>query len=614
MIDKLARSVNRPPLAAKQPKRDLLSIPQLEATLTRLAASGDGNHDHPIGFAPTMVDHLQLDARCRALLEQIPAVTFFASLDNGANELYVSRQIETLLGFSQREWLENPVLWFAQLHPDDRARWQADFAKTCTFGIDFRSEYRFLSRDGRVVWVLGQAKVVRDDSGHPLFLLGMAYDITEQKRAEEAQRKANDELEQRVRERTAELIQVNAALEDEIAERRRAEEERRHFEEALRQSQKMEAVGKLAGGVAHDFNNMLTVITGYSELMLTMLDQHDPLRDPIEHIRKAGERSAALTRQLLAFSRKQVLAPVVLDLNELVTNLEKMLRRLIGEDVNLVMDLERGLRAIKFDPGQLEQVLINLVVNARDAMPTGGQLIVTTANADVSAAQARANPDAREGPYSMLGVRDTGCGMDTATRARVFEPFFTTKGVGKGTGLGLSTAYGVITQSGGFIDVESEPGQGAFFKIYLPAVAQNAVIRQPRPSWDDMPHGTETVLLVEDEDVVRDLARCVLKLCGYQVLEAGNAGEALTRSEKHPATIDLLLTDVVMPQISGRELAERLAPLRPDMKVLFMSGYTDDAVLRHGLESAKVPFLPKPFTPQSLARKLRAVLDSCPST
>ncbi len=292
----------------------------------------------------------------------------------------------------------------------------------------------------------------------------------------------------------------------------------------------------------------------------------------LEHIRKAGERSAALTRQLLAFSRKQVLAPVVLDLNDLVVNLEKMLLRLIGEDITLTLNLDPALRAIKIDPGQLEQVLVNLIVNARDAMPTGGRLNLTTANVEVSAERAWHNPDAREGLYSLLSVRDSGHGMDTATRTRVFEPFFTTKEVGKGTGLGLSTAYGVITQSGGFIDIESQPGKGAQFKVHLPSVAQSAAVQKKRLSMGDMPRGTETVLLVEDENDVRDLAHFVLRQCGYQVLEASNAGEAFMRCEKHQAVIDLLLTDVVMPQFSGRELAERLQPLRPAMKVLYMVG------------------------------------------
>lgn len=385
--------------------------------------------------------------------------------------------------------------------------------------------------------------------------------------------------------------------------------EQKRLEEQFRQAQKMEAVGKLAGGVAHDFNNLLTIILGYSGMVLESLRPGDPLVELVGEINKAGERAAGLTRQLLAFSRKQVLVPVVLDMNGLLSEMQKMLSRLIGEDVDLSFRPAAGLWPVRVDAGQMEQVIMNLVVNARDAMPQGGKLTIETANVVLDEAYAAAHAETRAGDYVLLAVSDTGCGMDRATLAQIFEPFFTTKGPEKGTGLGLATVYGIVKQSGGHISVNSEPGSGSTFKIYLPRDREGVAAKRPDAQSKSRLRGTETVLLVEDEDAVRALARAILQHHGYKVLEARHGGEALAICEQYSDPIHLLATDVVMPQMGGRELAERLGELRPDMKVLYLSGYMDDAVVRHGMLHASAPFLQKPYTPDALARKVRELLE-----
>jgi two-component system cell cycle sensor histidine kinase/response regulator CckA len=386
--------------------------------------------------------------------------------------------------------------------------------------------------------------------------------------------------------------------------------ERRRLEEQLRQAQKMEAVGQLAGGVAHDFNNLLTAILGYTSLMLDDLPPNDPLRLDLIEIQSAGERAAALTRQLLAFSRRQMLQPQVLDINTIVKQLEKLLRRLISEDVELVTALAADLAAVRVDPASVEQILVNLAVNARDAMPVGGTLTIETANVDLDDTYALTHPVMPPGRYVMLAVGDTGQGMDEGTRARVFEPFFTTKEQGKGSGLGLATVYGMVKQSGGFIWVYSEPGHGTVFKVYLPPAEERTATRSVDVDRrGDSKPGWETVLLVEDEDAVRALAREVLRRNGYVVLEARHGVDALRLAERHTDDIHLLITDVVMPHMSGKEAAERLTTVRPSMKVLFMSGYTDHAVMHRDLTPGAA-FLQKPFTAEAFARKVRQVLDS----
>jgi signal transduction histidine kinase/ActR/RegA family two-component response regulator len=392
-------------------------------------------------------------------------------------------------------------------------------------------------------------------------------------------------------------------------ERKRAEEALHASEEQLRQSQKLEAVGQLAGGIAHDFNNLLTVISGYSDLTLMRLDKEEPIRSNIEEIKKAGDRAASLTRQLLAFSRKQVLQPKLLKLNAIVSDVDKMLRRLIGEDIDLLTVLEPALGQINADPGQIEQVILNLAVNARDAMPLGGKLTIETSNVSVDNEHAGNHTAIRPGNYVMLALSDTGTGMDADTQRRMFEPFFTTKVQGKGTGLGLSTVYGIVKQSEGNIGVYSELGKGTTFKVYLPRVDDVAQIETVPDAVADLPNGRETVLLTEDEDPVRRLTKTILELNGYQVLEATCGDEALSIYKSHRGQIDLILTDVVMPRMSGRELAQTLQTIRPDIKILYLSGYTDDAIVRHGLLDQEMSFLQKPFTPDALLRKVREVLD-----
>jgi nitrogen-specific signal transduction histidine kinase len=381
--------------------------------------------------------------------------------------------------------------------------------------------------------------------------------------------------------------------------------EKQNLQAQLLQSQKMESVGRLAGGIAHDFNNLLGVILGYGVLLLGKVEA-GPNRAKLEQIVKAGERAAGLTRQLLAFSRKQVLQPRVLDLNALVVDMEKMLRRLIGEDIQLVTVLQ-GDGNVKADPGQIEQVLMNLVVNARDAMPRGGVLTIRTASVVLDESYAAERPDVRPGPCVMLAVSDTGVGMTTEVQRKIFEPFFTTKGPSEGTGLGLATSDGIVRQSGGHIAVESTPGHGSTFRVYLPRIEDQ--VRLEADASGSRPTGTETILLAEDEPALRALTREILEDSGYVIIEAGSGDGAMKRAAEYPGAIDLLLTDVVMPRMSGRELADRLARLRPGLRVMFMSGYTDDAVVRHGVLAPSAAFIQKPFGPESLLAKVREVLE-----
>lgn len=448
-------------------------------------------------------------------------------------------------------------------------------------------------------WLRTKKIPLCDSRGVARFLLGISEDITEQKYIYEELQRTREELEQRVLERTAQLSRLNAELTQEVAERKQAELALRKSEEQLRQAQKMEAVGLLAGGVAHDFNNLLTVIAGYAEALLNDTGTAPAMRDDLTQISRAAEQATTLTRQLLTFSRRQVSKPQVLDLNTSITELEKMLRRLIGENIQLVVALSPRPALIKADPGQIEQVLLNLVVNARDAIEGSGQISVESSHVELSEAGGSRT-------CVMLTVRDTGLGMDEATRARIFEPFFTTKERGRGTGLGLATVYGIVEQSGGSITVHSEPGFGSTFKVYLPATPgelseppmseKQAVVSSALPL---------RVLLVEDEEMVRSVARRVLEQHHIQVVEAENAGIALTIFHERPHDFDVVVSDVVMPGMSGPALIELLLLMRPDLKVLYMSGYANDALVNHDVGERGFVFLQKPFAPLELVRKVR---------
>lgn len=475
---------------------------------------------------------------------------------------FVSDYVQTLLGYSVEEWLATPNFWLTIVHPEDREQSARAAAAIFASGKSGTLEFRWLTKDGRTVWVQSSFSVITDAEGQPIGLRGVNIDTTE----------------------------------------------RKMLEEQFRQAQKMEAIGQLAGGVAHDFNNLLTVIIGYCQLAITTLGQGDPLRSQLQEIHTAGQRAASLTNQLLAFSRKQILQPRVLDLNAIVANMSKMLRRLIGENITLVVNLESELGQVKADPGQIEQVIMNLAVNARDAMPEGGRLSIETANIDLNHQYAQEHIGVTPGLYVMLAVSDSGYGMDKQTQARVFEPFFTTKESSKGTGLGLSTVYGIVKQSGGSIWLYSEPGHGTTFKIYLPRVDEAPEVAATLGQLADQGQSWETILLVEDEGMVRKLAFEILQRDGYTVLEASNGGEALLICERHQEPIHLMITDVIMPQMSGQQLVERVMPLHPEMKAMYMSGYTDDAIMHAGL-IPNAAFLQKPFMPDSLLRKVREVLD-----
>lgn len=384
---------------------------------------------------------------------------------------------------------------------------------------------------------------------------------------------------------------------------------RKELEEQLLQSQKMEAIGQLAGGVAHDFNNLLTVIVGYSEMLLTGLDRNNPKFRELQQIRDAGNRAAALTRQLLAFSRKQILEPQIINLNDLITNLEKMLGRLIGENIDLSTYLAPDLNKIKADPGQIEQVIVNLAVNARDAMPQGGKLTIETDNIYLDEMYVRKHHGSKAGNYVLMTISDNGLGMDKATLDRIFEPFFTTKSKDKGTGLGLATVYGIIKQSGGNIWVYSEPGQGTVFKLYLPAVTETGIVSREKVEIQEKLRGNETVLVVEDEESVLVFLEQVLEEFGYQLITARDGLEAINKAKKFKKTIHLLLSDVVMPHLSGKELALEIKKLHPETKICFMSGYTDNAIVHHGVLDENTNFIQKPFSPVALLKKVREVLD-----
>ncbi len=471
-----------------------------------------------------------------------------------------------LVGYARGELAGGTMHWDALTPPESRVPGAATGEQSSASGAALPWETEYLRRDGtKVPVLLGIAKLDAERT------ISVSVDLTARKRAEKALR---------------------------------------HAEEQLRQAQKMEAIGNLAGGIAHDFNNLLSVILSYSQMLAEDMTPGDPRRADLEEIEAAGRRAVDLTRQLLAFGRQQILQPRVVNINDIVVGIEKMLRRVIGADVELTVLADPALGLAKVDPGQLEQIIMNLAVNARDAMPTGGKLTIETGNVFLDDAYAKQHVGVTAGHHVMVAVTDTGLGMTKATQARLYEPFFTTKERGSGTGLGLATVFGIVQQSGGSIWVYSEPSRGTTFKVYLPRTDADAG-RAYMPSVSNGPsRGNETILLVEDEEPVRALARSILRRFGYQVVDAQSGGDALLVSEQHAGKIDLLLTDVVMPRMSGPQVAERLRALRPELKILFMSGYTDNSVVHHGVLDSSVEFLQKPITPESLARKVREVLDA----
>jgi two-component system cell cycle sensor histidine kinase/response regulator CckA len=504
----------------------------------------------------------QSEVKYRQLVDQTPAVVYRGYTDWSLD--CFDQKIEDITGYSMEEFNYRRKTWRDLIFPEDIKEAKIRLYEALKGDGNYVTEHRIRKKTGEVRWIQSRNRIIRDAAGKIDYISGVFFDITE----------------------------------------------RKELEDQLIKAQRMEAIGILAGGVAHDFNNLLTAIMGYSEIMMMDLRKEDPFHLFVEEITKAANRGASLTSQLLAFSRKQIMQPRVINLNEVVLDLEKMLRRLIGEDIDLLTAIDQDLGAVKGDPAQIEQIIMNLAVNARDAMPDGGKLTIETKNILLDEAFARSHIGVTPGPYAMLAVSDNGVGMDAATASRIFEPFYTTKESGKGTGLGLATVYGIVKQSDGHIWVYSEPGQGTTFKICLPRVERGKDEVRVKIAPVTALKGTETILLVEDDAALRELVVTALGRYGFTVLEAAHGGEALLICESHETPIHLLLTDVVMPQISGTVLADRLRQLQPEMKVLYMSGYTEDAIVHHGVLDSKVNFIPKPFRVLALVQKVREVLDS----
>ena len=655
---------------------------------------------------------LEAESKYRQLVEQVPAISYVAEAGAQGRFLYLSPQVNSILGYRPEDCLSDPCFWWNHLNPEDYA--VALLEDSWEENRPFQVEYRMRRQDGGEVWLRDEAVIVRDPQTGRRLTRGVLIDITERKRAEKALRRSEEnyrDSEERYRtfvEQSSEgifrmeynppvscdlpiaeqlalgrengyLAECNDAL-AKMYGRASAREligkpltdflilndpgtrqfmenfvragyqttdqesyeldsqgqkkifrntmsgvvvdghwvrtwgitrdvtERVHMEEQLRNAQQLEAIGRLAGGVAHDFNNILSVIMGHGELLLAASAGDERARNGLEQIRRAADRAASLTQQLLAFSRKQVLQPKVLDMNEAVADVQKMLSRVIGEDIELIASLHPSLLTVKVDPGQMEQVLMNLAVNARDAMPQGGTLKMETSNLEVSAEMAR-DLELAAGRYVMLRVSDSGHGMDASTMSHIFEPFFTTKPMGKGTGLGLATVYGIVKQSEGSIQVKSEVSQGTTFHIYFPAAEGNASKRAEPAASGKAGGGTETILIAEDEPDLRELTRIFLEGYGYKVLDASSAEQAIQTAESFSAPIDLLLTDVIMPGMSGRQLAEKILSRRPQTRIVYMTGYTDDMVVQHKVLEPGVKLLQKPFTKADLAMKVRATLD-----
>jgi len=528
-------------------------------------ASGPGRVTYGHVFKRAERELLAAETRFRLLVEQLPAITYMAGFGADGEWSYVSPQIEAILGFTPTEWMADPKLWFQRLHPEDAGRVIGLEEKSRASGQPYSAEYRLQARDGKYHWFTDIATVVRDANGVES-LQGVITDVTQTKM----------------------------------------------LEAQFRQAQKMEAVGQLAGGIAHDFNNLLMVIRGHTDLLLNSGGGQP--RENIVQIQKAADRAAALTRQLLAFSRMQVLQPEVLDLNRVVADMASMIERLFGSNIEFIFSTEPELGRVRADAGQLEQVLLNLAVNARDAMPGGGCLRIRTENVSFAPGDPRPLPAIGDGEYAALIVRDTGEGMDAETQARIFEPFFTTKEKGRGTGLGLATVYGIVKQSGGFIFVDSAPGQGAAFTIYLPRVNDVESVAKTEQLPEVARHGAETILVVDDENGIRDLAAEYLEGCGYTVLTASGGIEAGELIARYGGPIHLLLTDTVMPRMTGHELVRAVLAVRPEIKVIYMSGYLEFNASAQIQSGDGALYIQKPFSLDALGKIVRSAIESATET
>ena len=555
----LTTALANPPVTAAQagPPENLRTLKQYSAQLVqRLQEKNEELELETRRLAES-------EEKFRQMAENIDQIFWMATGD-ASKVLYVSPAFEKIFGITREELLADPNSWTRSIHPDHVAAAEEDYRNGRHLTGTLDQEYRIVRPDGSERWIHSRSFPIRNAAGEVYRITGIASDVTA----------------------------------------------RRDLERKLLGSQKLEAVGRLAGGVAHDFNNNLSVILGYAELLIGGLRPGEPRSVELDEILKAGKRAAGLTRQLLAFSRQQVMELRLLNLDDVVDGIEKMLRRVLGEDIILHVRKAADLRPVMADQGQIEQVLMNLAVNARDAMPQGGELTIQTGNVDMDGESA-AGHELAPGPYTMLAVIDTGIGMDRKTLGRLFEPFFTTKEIGKGSGLGLATVFGIVKQTHGGIRVTSDPGKGSVFRVYLPSAAGTAL---PATAVASPParKGVETILLVEDDESVKCLAAKILNRYGYRILQARDPEEALLLGAKTTEPIHLLLTDVVMPRMSGPELGKQLAAILPGLKILCMSGYTDEAVLRHGLSGSGLAFLQKPITSESLSRKVREVLDSMP--
>jgi two-component system cell cycle sensor histidine kinase/response regulator CckA len=579
-LGKTSDEVWPPKLAAKFNEQDQIVLTTRKPLLTvgfmrhtdgphhwisyRFLIAGAGGQPNLIGVnAIDITEHIATKTRLEHWLESSPTVIYTREPRGAFATTFISENIKALLGWEPRHLIEDPQFWLNHMHPEDQPRVLEQL--TLPWPEDHQTqEYRIRAQDGSYHWIHDSFKMVLDRTGKPVEIAGAWLDITERK-ALEAQ---------------------------------------------LMQAQKMEAVGRLAGGVAHDFNNLLMAIMGYGELMRSNLFKDDPLFHYIEDILTATDRAASLTQQLLAFSRRQLMQPQVLNLNSVLADLEKILRRLLGEHIDLEIVGAPDLGMVKADPGQLGQIIMNLALNARDAMTTGGRLTLETANIEFAANHPCRFEDIPPGRYVRLALRDTGCGLDAETLTHIFEPFFTSQEAARGTSLGLPVVYGIVRQNGGYVDVESQPGQGTTFMVYLPRCEAAVEPTRDRMLLIEKLEGSETILIVEDEVALRTLLARFFRLYGYEVLEARDGSEALLICKRHQGPIHIMLTDVIMPRMSGGELADRLSPLHPEMQVFYMSGYMDSDLAPYGvLDSSKI-IIPKPFRPLDLVKKVREFLDT----